>query len=391
MRAAEADYTFHLCRSFAERGLEVDLLTTEHNPTASGLPFNVYPVMRKWSWSDLPRFAGILKRSSPDAILLIFIDYIYRSQPIITFAPTVAKILLPGIPFVTIFINPIGFSPYKPFDPTRFLRRAVSHWTGQKKVNYRFGTLLPDSRRVVVLSKRHHDSLAKDYPAVDRKSVLIPPPPTMWISPADGGAARQRGREMLGLEESDFLIAFFGYIYPNKGVETLLKAFQILSRERSNARLILVGGISDLEFPNRPCYAQEVHALSKELGIDNNVTWTGEYAWDSEKPSLYLRAADICVLPFDTGIQMNNSSFAAVAAHELAIITTLGKTLEQPFIDKKNVFLCPPKSPEAMASAMKTLMDSPDLRHRLRMGSLQLAEEWFSWQRATERMIGAFS
>ena len=50
-----------------------------------------------------------------------------------------------------------------------------------------------------------------------------------------------------------------------------------------------------------------------------------------------------------------------------------------------------PKSPEAMAAAIKTLMDNPELRERLRKGALKLAQEWFSWESATERIIGAFS
>jgi len=76
----------------------------------------------------------------------------------------------------------------------------------------------------------------------------------MQMCAPNNGASRQRGREILGLKKNDFLIAYFGYIYPNKGVETLLKAFQILGGERSDVRLILVGGIIALNIPNRPAY-----------------------------------------------------------------------------------------------------------------------------------------
>ena len=354
------------------------------------LPIRVYPVMRNWSWSELPRFARIVKECSPDAVLLVFIDWIYRSHLMITFAPTVAKILLPGVSIVTILMNPIGFSPHKPFDPTRLLRRAVSRWTGNR-TDYRFGTLLRDSHRLVVLGKRHQDYLTKLHPAVHSKIILIPPPPIMQMCAPNNGASRQRGREILGLKKNGFLIAYFGYIYPNKGVETLLKAFQILGGERSDVRLILVGGIIALTFPNRPAYAEEIHELSEQMGLDGKVKWTGEYAWDSHEASVYLRSADICVLPFDTGVQLNNSSFAAAVAHGLPIVTTQGKTVEEPFVHLENVFLCPPKSPEVMAEAIKTLMDKLDLRERLSTGSLKLAEKWFSWERAIENTVGTFS
>jgi glycosyltransferase involved in cell wall biosynthesis len=130
-----------------------------------------------------------------------------------------------------------------------------------------------------------------------------------------------------------------------------------------------------------------MHQLSKELGIESKLIWTGEYDWGSDEASIYLRAADVCVLPFDIGVYLNNSSFTAAAAHGLPIITTHGATLEQPFVHRENVFLCPPKSSRAIAAAIKTLMDEPDLRQHLRLGALKLAQEYFSWETAVERTI----
>src|SRR5207253_4470800 len=98
-------------------------------------------------------------------------------------------------------------------------------------------------------------------------------------------------------------------------------------------------------------------------------------------------SADLCVLPFDRGVQLNNSSFAAAAAHGLPIITTQGTMVEQPFVHQENVFLCPPRSPEVMATAIGTIMGNPDLRQRLCVGALQLVQEWFSWDKAIERTI----
>ena len=106
---------------------------------------------------------------------------------------------------------------------------------------------------------------------------------------------------------------------------------------------------------------------------------------------MYLCSADVCVLPFEEGVQLNNSSFVAAAAHGLPIITTRGAMVEAPFMHQKNAFLCPPQKPEVMAAAIETLMDQPDLRQHLRVGALQLVQKWFSWDRAIERMIATFS
>ena len=99
--------------------------------------------------------------------------------------------------------------------------------------------------------------------------------------------------------------------------------------------------------------------------------------------------ADACVLPFDAGVTLARSSFAAAAAHGLPIVTTKGNSLESPFVDHKNVLLCPPKDPKALGIAIESLMRNPDLRRRLREGAFELAQEWFSWDKAVGRTIEA--
>jgi glycosyltransferase involved in cell wall biosynthesis len=76
---------------------------------------------------------------------------------------------------------------------------------------------------------------------------------------------------------------------------------------------------------------------------------------------------------------MNNSTFAAAAAHGLPIISTRGKTLERFFLHGENVFLCPPRDPEAPAATIQTVTDRAELRGHLASGALKLAGEWFSW------------
>ena len=160
--------------------------------------------------------------------------------------------------------------------------------------------------------------------------------------------ARRQGREKLGVEDDHIVITYFGYIYPTKGVETLFKAFKLVVQERPNARLVLVGGT--LEWPTHPTYTEELQALPSKLGIEGKITRVGEYAWDSPDASLYLRASDICALPFDGGVSLNNSSFAVAATHGLPVVTTRGDVLEQPIVNERNVLLCSPKSPEELAT-----------------------------------------
>lgn len=383
MQAGEADHTLHLCQHLAARGLDVHLLTTRADLGACLFPFKIYPMIENWSWSDLPRLALWLNRCSPDVVLLFYIGWIYNDHPMITFAPTVSKRLLPDAPFITQFANAIGAVPEQTSTASRGIRKAVTAWAGAKDSDYRFGTLLRDSDRVILLSDLHRATLAELFPGVNDKSVLIPPPPILFICPEDDGAARSNGRSALGLGDEDFLIAYLGYVYPGKGVETMLKAVRTVSNERANVRLVVIGG----SLQGFASYAEGVYEMPGRMGIGDKVSWTGQYSWDSDKASTYLRAADAFVLPIEIGVQMNNSSFAAAAAHGLPIITTRGSDLEQQFVHGENVFLCPPKDADALASAIKLLMDAPDLRERLAAGALKLAQDWFSWERAIDRTL----
>ncbi|MDN5940435.1 MAG: glycosyltransferase family 4 protein [Nitrospira sp.] len=274
-----------------------------------------------------------------------------------------------------------------------FRKLVVKQWAGSNEVSYAFGTLLRDSDKIIALCKEHRLGLLEVKPGVGPNTELIPPPPNMRMC-RGGDDARQRQRAKLGVEPDDFIFAFLGYIYPAKSVETLLKAFQIVMRQKSQVKLLFVGGKFDLigkkfnlDSGAYGSYAEQMYALSKELRIEPNTIWTGTFKAEDEEGSLNLHAADVGVFTFSNGVQLNNSSFSSMAAHGLPMIATRGRWLDDPFVDQENVVLCEPKDPPVLAQAMLLVMENPELRARLRIGALKLASEWFSWERAADRTI----
>jgi len=273
----------------------------------------------------------------------------------------------------------------------------VRFWAGSKTVDYAFGTLLRDSDSIIVWSEHHLARFSALSPEVHRKGLVIPPPPLMRMCPQDNGATRERGRAQLGVRGDEFLLAFFGYVDQTKGIETLFKAVKLVSASIHNVRLVMIGGgrgsaqaSSSQRARITVSYEEKMLRYSEQLGIADKVMWLSGYDWDSDQASLYLHAADACVLPFDQGVTLSRSSFAAAVAHGLPIITTEGERLESPFKHQENVFLCPPKDPQALAVAIEVLMRDHALQQRLRKGSAQLASQWFSWERAVERTIQTF-
>ncbi|BCA54120.1 hypothetical protein W02_12600 [Nitrospira sp. KM1] len=389
LHAGEATNAFFLCKQLANRNLDVHVLTTRGNIGTGDSGITVHAVMDTWSWSETSRLVAFLRQSAPDAILLMYLGLMYNFHPMVTFIPTIAKRLFPSVPFVTRFENVCLAS-----DPSRgsLLSRGFRKWlvlqlAGKHDVSYSYGTLLRDSDELILLCKQHRQYLQEEKTPIDGKAQLIPPPPNMLMCSLSD-TDRHDERKKLGINAEDFVIAFLGYIYPAKGVETLLRAVELLVRKNARAKLLFVGGRFGLDADGKDSYVQRMYDLAGQLGLKDNIIWTGSFKAEDEVGSRYLRTADAGVFTFVQGVQLNNSSFSSMAAHGLPMVATRGPWLDEAFVHKENVLLCEPNDPNALAAVLEELIGDEKLRDRLRIGALKLSSEWFSWDRATDRTIG---
>jgi FkbM family methyltransferase len=321
-------------------------------------------------------------------VLLLYIGWVYGHQPMITFLPSICRRVLPGVPCVTQFENVDRHGPARSL-LGRALRKAAALVAGPAGVHPVLGTLLRDSARIVALSGPHRARLTREDPAIDDRVVIVPPPPLIRFCADDPAAARQRARDTIGAAADDFLVVYWGYIYPGKGVETLFEAFRLISGRNPTMRLVIVGGALEVPTPSTAgAYYRMVRALPEKLGIVERVTWTGHFDWDSDAGSLYLHAADLCVLPFDYGVTLNNSSLAAASTHAVPVIVTeLSDGRDEALEHGRNVYLCRPRDPRTLAEALELLGSTADLRERLRAGSRRLARDWHSWETTTRRLV----
>jgi len=387
MRAGESDHCYRIAERLTESGLEVRVLTTQGNDGGSDVKFRVDPVMRDWSWKDAPRLARAVRTFAPDAVLIIYIGWIYHDHPMMTFAPTICKWAIPGVRVVALFEYFSSWRPEKWGVSTRLIRKGMEYAADRVRVDYEFGTLLRDSDAIVTLSGMHARALMSHDAEVEKKTALIPPPPLLKMAEGLPESHRDAARRELAVRPEEFLIAYFGYIYPPKGVDTLIRAFALVYKHMPEAKLILIGGVIAQEYPDWPTYAEDVKRLPGQLGIDQRVIWIGGYAAESDAPSRYLSACDACVFSHHHGVYLNNSSFAAAAAHKLPIIATRAPMVEPPFVDGHNLILCEAKNHEALAEGILRVMRDPALRARLKDGASALAQQWYSWDVATRRLL----
>jgi glycosyltransferase involved in cell wall biosynthesis len=379
----EADKAYYLSRQLAAHGWRVHVATTRDSVLGGHAEVTIHAVVREWSWDEAGLLTALVEQTAPDVLVIFCIDWLYQYQPMVTFLPTLARAVRPTVSVLAVFDDVFQSQPWDQPAAVRLGRQRMKRWAGLTDVDDRYGTLLRDSDQVIVVSHRVGDELVRRVPELPRKLAVVPTPPILPLTPF-AESEREQHRARLGLKPDEFLLVYFGYLTQGKGVETLLRAFAQVCQQRDDARLILIGGT--IPEPEHVRYADEVRQLPRLLDLADRVSWTGAYAWDSMEPSQLLHAADVCVLPYDAGVCLHNCSFAGAAAHGLPILTTRGPDLETAFADRANVLLCPPEDPTALGEALQTLLKDAPLRDRLRAGVRALAQEWFNWDKALERM-----
>jgi len=139
-------------------------------------------------------------------------------------------------------------------------------------------------------------------------------------------------------------ILFIGGLYPRKGVEYLLEAIKIVAQERTDFIVEIIG---------YGPYGQQYETLASKLGLRNFVSFLGRVS-DEEKIEA-LKNCDFLVLPslFENfGIVL----IEAMACGKPVVTTSSGGQVE--FVNKNNGLLVQPKDANALARAIKYMLDN---------------------------------
>jgi glycosyltransferase involved in cell wall biosynthesis len=376
---AEADHAYHTCAELVRRGHRVDVLTAATGDRTEIDGIGVMRIMRNWSWRESVRLIRALRATRPDAVLLFYLPNLFGSGAVIALVGSVVRWWCPKATF-TVFFSNVGTG-----SGLGALKQRLARWAGR----YKYGTLLTASTTVFYESEIHGARLRALHPGAKNRLVFRPPPALItWpdLAPAE---ARAKGRQLAGCGADDLVIAFFGRIYQDKGIETLIDSFAEIAGRHAGARLLLIGGV--LDRADSRTYADALTAQADKLGLGAKLTWTGEYEWDDPAPSLYLHAADLCVLPFVNGVSLANSSLAVVSGHGLPIVTTQAGALETQFRDGDNVLVCPPRDSDALTESILKVVGDRELRDRLCAGSAMLYRDHYSLAGATDKVIAALT
>jgi len=166
-------------------------------------------------------------------------------------------------------------------------------------------------------------------------------------------------------------LLFLGRIDSYKGLDVLVRAYEIARRSRPDLELHIAG---------RGEIRREVRKRIAGIGIG----LTNRYLTDTEIREVVSNHG-VIVLPYTSATQ---SGVAAVAlANGLPCIATTVGALPEQVLHRRNGLLVRPNDPEAMAAAMLEIAGSPDLARSMAEEAIRIGTEAYSWERIAQRLV----
>jgi glycosyltransferase involved in cell wall biosynthesis len=192
-------------------------------------------------------------------------------------------------------------------------------------------------------------------------------------------------KSRLGLSGREKAVLFFGNIAPYKGLEYLVKAFQVLVKEDPSYRLIVVGRPKG-DLP----YWQNLERELNSPALKGKVISRIEYIPD-EDTELYFKAADVLILPythiFQSGVLFLGYSFG------LPVIATDVGSLKEEIVEGKTGFVCRPKDPPDLCRQIRAFFADPlfvELEAR-RPWIRDFANQRYSWDKVARVTTTAYA
>jgi glycosyltransferase involved in cell wall biosynthesis len=186
------------------------------------------------------------------------------------------------------------------------------------------------------------------------------------------GLTRAQARANLGLAENCRAVLFFGHIRPYKGLDTLLRAFQLV-RGKVQGAVLLVAGVAwkDAEPPGR---------LIRDLGLESQVVASLRFVPEGEVET-YFVACDVVALPYTHFDAQSGVGTLALSFGKPLVVTDVGG-LPELVGDPRAVV--PAADPEALAGAISAVLEDTELRARLEEKSRERAR-LFEWDNVGAR------
>lgn len=200
---------------------------------------------------------------------------------------------------------------------------------------------------------------------------------------------QSESRKDIAFPEDVFLITYVGRLEEKMGLDTLLKAIQLVDNPEVQA--VIVGGppsgkpfLSRTELSREPF--QKYIDLVDEYGLEKQITFTG--GKPQEQLSKYFSAGDITVVPslYDP---VGLTAIEALACGSSVIASRVGG-LPSTVQENRVGALFDPQNPEQLAEKINLIYEQPMINKELRKNARPYAEENFNWKSTAKSVVRVY-
>ena len=244
----------------------------------------------------------------------------------------------------------------------------VSSHVGEEKLRYRWNKWLfrRYSDRIIV----HGNHLKKKI--VNEDGI---PEEKVHVIPHGNYSLYSRWRK-LTISEGKENVLFFGRLWKYKGLEYLIRAEPLISREIPELKIVVA-------VHGEPFSKYEEFIVNKD-----KFNVIERYIPNEEVAELFQRAS-VVVLPY---IEASQSGVLNIAYSfgKPVVVTDVG-ALPEVVDHGKTGFIVPPKDPKALAEAIVTLLKDDELRKEMGKNAYVKATTELSWDRIAEMTIEVYN
>lgn len=176
-------------------------------------------------------------------------------------------------------------------------------------------------------------------------------------------------------KENENIILWVGRFLPGKGVEYLIEAFSILSKNHSELKLLLVG-----DGPQKRVILERAN----KLGVRDKIS-TESFIPNEKMPSIYRRSKIFALPSLSEGVP--RTILEAMSCGVPVVSTDLPQLVD---LVSDCGFLVPKRAPEALAEAVDRLLSDDALRKKFCINGRNKVKENYNWQDTVEKTIGLY-
>ena len=224
---------------------------------------------------------------------------------------------------------------------------------------------------ILICVSKQLENIAKHLCTKDVRSK------TIYIGIPNELISQKKSKKFVKLSNKIINIIFVGSLYPIKGIQYLLESILLLSSNRKDFFLEIIGSGENIV---------DYQSFIKKNGLEKYIKI---YGFKSHKEVIkMIRRADIAV---QTSISEGLSVFIqeSVSLGKAIVATDVGGTREI-VIDNFNGFLVEPKNPQQLSEKIEILLSNHNKIELFGKNSLKIAEEKLSLEENMKKLVAIY-